>query len=161
MLRYSLVLGVWCLGFRVLVERVYRCRIHVSRCRNRARTTIAHICEQERLAADKHIEVRTGLAASPCKRVEKSFGVIPITRAVFHPSDCTWISFHETFHQIWCDPDGRHRRYMIKINSQTGVADALHDFAEVTVETFFGNVPIIKRRQHQHTGATMSHRMRC
>src|SRR5215510_13794039 len=137
MLRVSLMLGVWCLGFRALVERVYRCRIHVSRCRNRARTTIAHICEQKCFAADKYVEVRTGLAASPCKSVEKSFGVIPIARAVFHPSDRTWISFHETFHQIWCDPDDRHRRNVVEINSQTRVADALHDFVEVTVETFF------------------------
>src|SRR5262245_45180088 len=135
MLRFSLVLGVWCLGFRALVERVYRCRIHVTRCRNCTRTTIAHICEQKRLAADKHVEVRTGLAASPCKRVEKNFGVIPIARAVFHPSDRAWIRFQETLHQIWCDPDDRHRRNMVEINSQTRVADALNDFAEVTVET--------------------------
>jgi hypothetical protein len=34
----------------------------------------------------------------------------------------------------------------------------LHDFAEVTVETFFADVLVIKRRQHQHTGAAVFHR---
>src|SRR4030095_2345942 len=111
-------------------ERVYRCRIHVSRCRNCTRTTIGQICEQKCFAADKHVEVRTGLAASPCKRVDKNFVVIPIARAVFHPGYCAWISFHETFHQTWCDPDDRYGRNVVEINSQTLVADALHDFAE-------------------------------
>jgi hypothetical protein len=49
---------------------------------------------------------------------------------------------------------------MVEINFQTRIADALHHFAEITVETFFADVLIIKRRQHQHTGATVSDRMR-
>ena len=46
---------------------------------------------------------------------------------------------------------------MIEVNSQTRIADTLHNFAEVTVETFFAHV-LIKRRQHQHTGATVLNR---
>src|SRR4029077_3287866 len=94
------------------------------------------------------------------KRVEKRFGVIPIARAVFHPGDHVWISFYETLYQFWCDTDHRYRRNMVQVNSQTRIADALHHFAEVTVETFVADVLVIKRRQHQHTGATVFHRMR-
>ena len=49
---------------------------------------------------------------------------------------------------------------MVQVNFQTRVADTLHDFAEVTVQTFFADVLIIKRRQHQHTATTMLYRMR-
>jgi hypothetical protein len=84
--------------------------------------------------------------ASAGKRIEKSFGVIPIARAVFHPRDRGWISFQEAFHQFWCDPDHRYRRNMIEINPQMRVADALYYIAEVAVETFFTDVLVIKRR---------------
>ena len=49
---------------------------------------------------------------------------------------------------------------MVEINSQTRIADALHHFAEVTVETFFADDLVIKRRQHQHTSAAVLYRMR-
>ena len=49
---------------------------------------------------------------------------------------------------------------MVEIDSQTRIADALHHFAVVTVEAFFADVLVIKRRQHQHTGATVFSRMR-
>jgi hypothetical protein len=48
---------------------------------------------------------------------------------------------------------------MVEVNFQTRIADALHYFAEVTVETFVADVFVIKRRQHQHTGATVFYRM--
>src|SRR5204863_3218217 len=106
------------------------------------------------LTADKHVEPIRG------KRVEKNFGVVPVARAVFHPRDRVWISFQEALDQFWCDTDDRHRWNMVEVNFQARVADALHDFAEVMVETFFADVLVIKRRQHQHTSATMSYRMR-
>src|SRR4029453_14722774 len=111
--------------------------------------------EQKCFATDKHVEVRTGRAASSGKRVEKSFSVIPIAGAVFHPGDRVWISVQETLHYSWCDPDDRHRRNMVEINSQARIADALHHFAEVTVETFFVDVLVIKWRQNQQHGATV------
>src|SRR5439155_25652424 len=120
------------------VQLINRCRIHVRRRGNGARTATAHICEKEDLAADKLVE------PIPGKRVEKSFGVIPIARAVFQPGDRVWITFQETRDQFWCDPDDRHRENMIEINSQTRIANALHHFAEVTVETFFADVLVIK-----------------
>src|SRR5436190_543215 len=49
---------------------------------------------------------------------------------------------------------------MVEVNSKSRIADALHHFAEVTVETFFADVLIIKRRQHQHPSATMFYCMR-
>src|SRR5215468_10368838 len=90
-------------------QRVDRCRIHVGRRGNRARAAIAHICEQKRFAPDKHVEPVSG------ERVAKSFGVIPIARAVFHPGDCVWISSYKALHQFWCDPDDRYRWNMVKI----------------------------------------------
>src|SRR4029077_4184884 len=92
---------------------------------------------------------------------EKDFGVVPIAGAVFHPGDRVWIRFQEALDQFWCDTNGRDRWNMVKVNSQTPIADALHHLAEVTVEAFFADVLIIKRRQHQHTGATVFYRMRC
>src|SRR4029450_11510943 len=122
-------LGVWCLGFCALVKRIYRCRVHIGRRGNRACTPVAHICEQERFAANKNIQAEASLgfgawclgfrarlggiataastrrpltfwmldlglylgfgawglgfrarfvASSDRKRIEKSFGVIPI-----------------------------------------------------------------------------------
>src|SRR5207247_9972227 len=94
------------------------------------------------------------------KGVEKSFGLVPIARAVFHPGDRVWISFQEALDQFWCDTDDRHRWNMVEINSETRIADALHHFAEVTVQTFFADVLVIKRWQHQHTGATVFYRTR-
>src|SRR4029077_4889330 len=130
-----------------------RRRIHVCRRGNRARTAIPHICEKERFAAHKHVKPRR---SSPrrvsdrtggfCKRVKKSFGVIPIARAVFHPRDRAWISVQKALDQFWSDPDDRHRRNMVEINSQTRIPNALHYFAEVTVKAFFADVLVIKRR---------------
>jgi ElaB/YqjD/DUF883 family membrane-anchored ribosome-binding protein len=34
--------------------------------------------------------------------------------------------------------------------------DLLHDFAEIAVETFFADIFVIERRQHQHACATVS-----
>ena len=50
---------------------------------------------------------------------------------------------------------------MIEINSQARVTDALHHFAKVTVEPFFADILVTKRRQHQHTSATVFHCVRC
>src|SRR4029077_10910161 len=99
---------------------------------------IAHVGQQERLAADKYVETIFG------KRVEKSFGVIPIARAVFHPGDRVWISFQEALDQFWRDTDDRHRWNMVEVNFQTRIAGALHHFAKVAVKTFFADVLVIK-----------------
>src|SRR5213080_5290462 len=115
---------------------------------------MAHIGEQERFAAHKHVEIVLR------KRIEKNFGVVPIARAVFHPDDRVWISFQEALDQFWCDTDDRHRWNMVEVSFQTRIADALHHFAEVTVETFFADALVIKRRQHQHTSAAVLYRMR-
>src|SRR5215472_16482597 len=56
MLRVSLVLGIWYLGFCALVEGMNCRRVHVGCRGNRARTAIAHIREKEGFAADKNIE---------------------------------------------------------------------------------------------------------
>ena len=50
---------------------------------------------------------------------------------------------------------------MVEINSKARIAHALHDFAEIAVETFFAEAFVIKRRQHQHTHASMLYRLRC
>ena len=97
-----------------------------------ARTAVTHIGEQERLAADKEVK-GASRTAGYCKRVEKSFGIIPIARAVFHPGDRVRISFQETLNQFWRDSDDRHRWNMVEIDFQTRIADAFHHFAEVTV----------------------------
>src|SRR5690349_9164896 len=76
------------------IQLVNRRWVHVCCRGNRARAAVAHVGEQERFATHKHVEraTRTG---GLCKRVEKSFGVVPIARAVFHPGDRVWISFQK------------------------------------------------------------------
>src|SRR5207247_4063158 len=122
------------------------------------RAAIAHIGEQERFAAHKYVEgaSRTG----GCEGVEKSFGIVPIARAVFHPGDRVWISAQEALDQFWCDTDDRYRWNVVEIDFQTRIADALNHVAKVTVKTFVADVLVIKRRQHQHTCATVFYRMR-
>ena len=48
---------------------------------------------------------------------------------------------------------------MIEINFKSHITDALHHFAEVAVETFFADILVIERRQHQHTRATVLDRL--
>src|SRR5438477_3806260 len=96
--------------------------VHVSRCGNGARAAVAHVGEQERLATHKHIEGARRMgswsqADGFSKAVEKSFGVIPIARAVFHPGDRGWISLQEALDQFWGDPDDCHRWNMVEVNS--------------------------------------------
>src|SRR5205085_12475280 len=50
---------------------------------------------------------------------------------------------------------------MVEIDSQPGITHTLHDLAEVAVETFFADAFVIKRRQHQHTRASVLYRLRC
>src|SRR4029453_3455990 len=144
----------------IRVELVNSRRVHIGRRGNGAHAAVAHVGEQERFAPHKHVEgaSRTGgwsRTGGFSERVEKSLGVIPIARAVFHPGDRGGISLQEALDQLWSDPDDRHRWNMVDINFQTRIADALHYFAEVTVETFFADVFVIKRRKHQHASATV------
>src|SRR5204862_635670 len=141
------------------MQLVNRGRVYVGGRGNGARAAIAHIGEQKRFAAHKYVESASRTGGSYHKRVEKSFGVVPIARAVFHPGDRGWISRQEALDHFGCDTDDRHRWNMVEVNFQTRVADALHHFAEVTVETFFAKVLIINRRQHHNTGETEIYRI--
>ena len=120
------------------------------RCRRTHRT-----CEPQR-----HLKLslrsKIAVASSDRKRVEKSLGIIPIARAVFHPGDCIRISRKEALDQFWCDTHHRHRRNVVQINFQSRITDALHNFAEIAVEPFLADILVIERRQHQHARATVS-----
>jgi len=79
------------------VQLVNSRRVHVGCRGNGAYAAVAHVGQQERFATHKHVEgaSRTGgwsRTGGFSERVEKSFGVIPIARAVFHPGDCIRIS---------------------------------------------------------------------
>src|SRR3982751_6354460 len=75
-------------------EELVNCRrVHIRRRRNRARTAIADVGEQERFTADKHVEAGNRPSAPGCERIEKCFGIIPIARAVFHSGDGARVSF--------------------------------------------------------------------
>ena len=87
--------------------------------------------------------------------VEKHLGVVPIARAIFHSGDCIRISRKEALDQSRGDANHRHRRNVVEINFQSRITDALHNFAEIAVETFFADILVIKRRQHQHARATV------
>src|SRR5438552_15117740 len=87
------------------------------------------------------------VAISDGKRVKKSLGVVPIARAIFHPGDCIRISRKEALNQSRGDANHRDRWDVVKINSEARVADALHDVAEVAVETFFADILVIKWRK--------------
>src|SRR3954469_11861877 len=142
-------------------ERMNCRRVHIRRRRNRARTAIADVGEQERFTADKDVEARNRPSGPGCERIEKRFGIIPITRAVFHSGDGACVSFKKALYQSRCDTHDRDCWDMIQINFQTPVADTLHDFAEISVETFFSDFSVIKRRKHQHAGATVFYSVRC
>src|SRR5438132_12727154 len=121
-----------------------------------------HASEEERFAADEYVESasRTGswsrTGGSDSKRVEKSLGIVPIARAVFHSGDCIRIGCKEALDQSRGDANHRDRRHVVEINFQSRITDPLHNFAEITVETFLTHILVIKRRQHQHTCDTVS-----
>src|SRR6185369_7745801 len=58
------------------------------------------------------------MASSDSKRVEKSLGIIPIARAVFHPGDCIRIGRKEALNQSRGDANHRDRRNVVEINFQ-------------------------------------------
>src|SRR5207247_3241587 len=124
-----------------------------------------HIGEEKGFAADEYVESasRTGswsrTSGSGCERVEKSLGVVPIARAVFHPGDCIRISRKQALDQSRGDANHCDRRNVVEINFQARITNALHNFAEIAVETFFADILVIKRRQHQHARATVPGRL--
>src|SRR4029077_17569817 len=82
------------------------------------------------------VDIGCAARTSDGERVEESLGVVPIARAVFHPGDCVRISLEQALDQTRGDADNGDRRDVVEINFQPRIADALHDFAEVAVETF-------------------------
>src|SRR6266446_9812846 len=82
------------------------------------------------------------------KGVKEHPRVVPIARAVFHPSDCIRISCKQTLDQSRGDANHRDWRNVVEINFQSRITDTLHHFAEVAVETFIADILVIKGRQH-------------
>jgi hypothetical protein len=60
---------------------------------------------------------------------------------------------HQALDELRCDADHRDRGDVVKIDPQPRIAHALDHFGKVTVETVIGDILVVKRRQHQHTGA--------
>src|SRR5438874_13193112 len=97
---------------------------------------------------DRFVAISIRLSGSD-KGVKERPRVVPIARAIFHPSDCIRIGCKEALDQSGSDANYRDRRNVVEINFQTLITDPLHHFAEVAVETFFADILVIKGRQHQ------------
>src|SRR5437667_7111412 len=142
-------------GERLLIQLINGGRVDVGGRRNGAHAAVPHIGEQKGFAADEYVESasRTGswsrTGGSGGKRVEKSLGIIPIARAVFHPGDCIRIGRKEALDQSRGDPNPRDRRNVVGIIFQSRIPDALDNFAEIALETLSANILAIKRRKRQ------------
>src|SRR5207245_8637887 len=114
--------------------------------------------EEKRFAADKNVEPGPSRTGS-YEVVEKRLRIVPIAGAIFHPDDCIRIVRKEALNQSSGDANHCDRRNVVEINFQSRITDALHNFAEVAAETFFADILVVKRRQHQHARGTVLDRL--
>src|SRR5258708_40255166 len=120
-------------------------RIDIGCSGDRADAAMPHILQQEGLRADEYDEIRFA------KTVEEDFRVRPITRAVFHASDCGRIGFEQPLYQFRRDANDRDRRDVVEIDTQARIPDSLDDFAEIAIEPVFGHPLVVEWRGEQST----------
>ena len=142
--------GLLALGVRrapVAVEIVDRPGVDVARGGDAALAAVAHVGEQELLAAGEHVE------AAFREVVEHRLGVRPVARGILHAGDDAGVLAEQPLDQAERDWHLRHRRDVIQVKLQPLVADALDHLGEIAVQAFVGQVLVIEGRQHQHAGA--------
>src|SRR5436309_3081218 len=97
-------------GVPVTVKLMNGGRVDVGGRGNGTDAAVPHASEEEGFATDEYVETGFG------KRVEKSLGVVPIARAVFHPGDCIRISRKEALDQSRGDANHRDWWNVVEIN---------------------------------------------
>src|SRR5258708_34020165 len=127
-------------------------RIDIGCSGDRADAAMPHILQQEGLRADEYVEIRFA------KTVEEDFRVRPITRAVFHASDCGRIGFEQPLYQFRRDANDRDRRDVVEIDAQARVPDSLDDFAEMAIEPVLGKPLVVEWRGGPAPHAPPTHR---
>ncbi len=138
----------------VLVEFVDRAGVDVARRRDAAHAAPPHVLEQKDLASREHVEARFR------ERVEHRFRIVPVAGGIFHTRDGSGKILQQPLDQGQRDRHLRHRRDVVEIDLQPGIADALDHLGEIAVQALVGDAFVVKGREHQDARAPERGRVR-